>query len=320
MSDPDQKLSPFLQDKGCEPRQTEIIYINFSSVAFELLKNLRNSYYITIQSDQISIECNMKKNLIIDNFFMELDFTYKKQISDSPVKESKIQVIINIKSDNVALNLNMAFFKSLVEFASIYKECVWVANVKSKIMGQILDKDFLKSNLLHLGTSLEEQEKEKKILQLFREMKHKDYIDTEIAVGRISGKLFTYEQANQIDIDFSEFRFKFKADKGLEELGIKSDYINLQPVKPKSLSLFKTQNFEYTTISCHGNDNEIIENQQMRFSKCQVNVNMETILNMTQDILNMSFVMKHFSRKWRDKFRIRDVPRKTIVESFTINF
>lgn len=41
---------------------------------------------------------------------------------------------------------------------------------------------------------------------------------------------------------------------------------------------------------------------------------------MTKDILNMAFIMKHFTRKWSDKFRIRDTPRKAIMESFTIQF
>lgn len=102
--------------------------------------------------------------MIIDNFFIELDFTYKKQISDSPVKESKIELINSLKADVVTLNMNMAFMKNLMEFASLYKECVWIASVKTKIMGQILDKEFLKGNLLHLGTSPEDLEKEKKIM------------------------------------------------------------------------------------------------------------------------------------------------------------
>lgn len=99
-------------------------------------------------------------------------------------------------------------------------------------------------------------------------MKHKDLVIADIMAGQIVGKFLTFEQSNQVDLDFREFRFRFKADKGLEELGVKSDYINIQPIRPKSLSMFKAQKFEFTNISCHGNDSDIIKNMQLLYKKC----------------------------------------------------
>jgi hypothetical protein len=78
---------------------------------------------------------------------------FKKQVSDSALRESRFELLNNIKADSIYINFNMAFYKSILEILSIYKEFVWIASVKHKIMHIILDCDFLKSNLLHMGSS-----------------------------------------------------------------------------------------------------------------------------------------------------------------------
>ena len=40
-----------------------------------------------------------------------------------------------------------------MDIVDIYEEMVSIAGVKNVIMGTLLDKEFLKNNLLHLGNS-----------------------------------------------------------------------------------------------------------------------------------------------------------------------
>ena len=85
-----------------------------------------------------------------------------------------------LKADEIEFDLSKSLIKLILDVINIYKEMVFMASVKQKIMRIILDKEFLKTNLLHLESANVESEKEKKILNLFKESKFEDYTLTDI--------------------------------------------------------------------------------------------------------------------------------------------
>jgi hypothetical protein len=50
-----------------------------------------------------------------------------------------------------------------------------------------------------------------------------------------------------------------------------------------------------------------------------MNVNFEYVLDITRDILNMTFISKHFSRKWNTKFKVKE-SKNVIISNFIIGF
>lgn len=49
------------------------------------------------------------------------------------------------------MTLNTAVMKSLIEFVNVYKQMYYLASVKNVIMKIVLDNEFLKTNLFHIG-------------------------------------------------------------------------------------------------------------------------------------------------------------------------
>ena len=64
-----------------------------------------------------------------------------------------MEMNISIIIDNTIIDLTMSEMKLVFDIVDIYMKMVKKASVKSKIMNILLDIDFLKSNLLHLGSS-----------------------------------------------------------------------------------------------------------------------------------------------------------------------
>ena len=83
-----------------------------------------------------------------------------------------------------------------MDIATIYKEFVWLASVKSKILAITMEKEFLKNNFLHLNWMQIDSEREKKILALFSDKKDKDTVIVDIDVGCVTGKLVTTDSNN----------------------------------------------------------------------------------------------------------------------------
>lgn len=61
-----------------------------------------------------------------------------------------------MKIESVDINLTMSEVKVVQDIIDIYLKMVYKASVKNSIMGILLDKEFLKSNLLHLSSSQED--------------------------------------------------------------------------------------------------------------------------------------------------------------------
>jgi hypothetical protein len=64
-----------------------------------------------------------------------------------------MEISNTIKADSVNINLTYSEVKLILDIIDIYQEMVHIASVKNIIMSTLLDKEFLKSNLLHLGNS-----------------------------------------------------------------------------------------------------------------------------------------------------------------------
>ena len=111
----------------------------------------------------------MRQSIILNNFNLEMDFCFKKLLKDTPLKVTKMEISNTIKVDDLTFDLTMSEVKLILDIVDIYIQMVSAASVKNRIMHILLDKEFLKSNLLYLGSSQEETAKEQLILLLFQE-------------------------------------------------------------------------------------------------------------------------------------------------------
>ena len=60
---------------------------------FELLKKMQNTYYIIVRTDKGDISVNHNFDALkIEGFTQEIDFTFLKEVSNLPVKKSKLLV------------------------------------------------------------------------------------------------------------------------------------------------------------------------------------------------------------------------------------
>jgi len=76
-----------------------------------------------------------------------------------------MEISNRIKAESININLTYSEIKLVLDIIDIYQEMVHLASVKSVIMSTLIDKDFLKSNLLHL--SQDDLAKESQIMLLF---------------------------------------------------------------------------------------------------------------------------------------------------------
>ncbi len=91
--------------------------------------------------------------MVVRNFILELDFCFKKEITDSPLKLSKMEIKNVIKLDTVEVDLTMSELKLIYDIIDIYIQMVSIASIKNRIVGIILDKEFLKNNILYMNSS-----------------------------------------------------------------------------------------------------------------------------------------------------------------------
>lgn len=47
---------------------------------------------------------------------------------------------------------------------------------------------------------------------------------------------------------------------------------------------------------------------------------MDLVLSMTREILDLTFIIKTYTRKWNAKFRIKELIRKSMIESMIFTF
>ena len=128
-----------------------------------------------------------------------------------------------------------------------------------------------------------------------------------------------YDPLNSIKFEINNFIYKLKDDKGIEEMIFKIGYMNVQPMRPKSLSMIKIMNLENQILSSRGSNN-LIQNISTIFNKGHFNINMEHMLSLTREILDFSLIYKNFSRKWNAKYSVKDESKGKIIESLDFQF
>ena len=52
--------------------------------------------------------------------------------------------------------------------------------------------------------------------------------------------------------------------------------------------------------------------------KCHLNYNLEVILSLTREILDFTFILKTYTRKWNAKYRIKEYIKKSIIQQMMI--
>lgn len=124
------KLQPFINGGvgGAKAEDnsklSEQLVVNSNQLTFELLRTLKNSYYLSCQTDKLSLDCNYQRSITIENFFLELDFSYKRPVTDLPITVSKMEISNTIKADSVNINLTYSEVKLILDIVDIYLEMV----------------------------------------------------------------------------------------------------------------------------------------------------------------------------------------------------
>ena len=69
------------------------------------------------------------------DFNLELDFIFKKEINNMPVKKTIMELNHNINIDSLNLDMSPSVMKSLLEFVNYYRGGEKLASVKNHIIG-----------------------------------------------------------------------------------------------------------------------------------------------------------------------------------------
>ena len=69
------------------------------------------------------------------DFNLEIDFIFKKEINNMPVKKTILELNHNINIDSLNLDMSPSVMKSLLEFVNYYRRGEKLASVKNHIIG-----------------------------------------------------------------------------------------------------------------------------------------------------------------------------------------
>ena len=150
-------------------QKKEFSLLRFEKTTFELLRKMQNTYYIIIKSDKADLSINENFDALkLTVFTQEMDFTFRKEQNELPVKKSKLLWESKIQMEKLESNMTASLFNFIEEIINMYKAMVWFSSIKAKINGMLLDEDFLKNNVLLINQQKKGTEYERKILQLYK--------------------------------------------------------------------------------------------------------------------------------------------------------
>lgn len=86
-----------------------------------MARTLKNSYYIQFSNKLLQLETNGLPSLALHDFKQEIGFTFMKEVTELPIKLSKLEVVNHISGSTLKGNLSPALFKALCEFYNYYK-------------------------------------------------------------------------------------------------------------------------------------------------------------------------------------------------------
>lgn len=87
---------------------------------------------------------------------------------------------------------------------------------------------------------------------LFQEPKNKDSLINDVLVGKLTGKLLTYEPRHALAITAQRYQMRLKAEKGVDEFTNKVAFLNVQPAK--GISILKVQSLTNTLAVTRGHE------------------------------------------------------------------
>ena len=130
---------------------------------------MQNTYYIIVRTDKGDLSVNQNFDALkIEGFTQEIDFTFLKEVTNLPVKKSRLLVDHKIKINSIDSNLTPSLFNWFLEVYNMYKAMIWVSSIKTKINDMLLEEHFLKTNVLFINQQKVGTEYEKNILKLYK--------------------------------------------------------------------------------------------------------------------------------------------------------
>jgi hypothetical protein len=80
-----------MDSKAKSENKKEFSLLRLEKTTFELLRKMQNTYYIIVRTDKAELSINENyEALKITGFSQEMDFTFRKENNDLPVKKSKL--------------------------------------------------------------------------------------------------------------------------------------------------------------------------------------------------------------------------------------
>ena len=146
----------------------------------------RNSYFLNLQVQKLILECNHKSTALVRDFNLELDFIFKKEINNLPVKKTIMELNHTLSIDSLNADMSPSLLKCILEFANYYRRGEKLASIKNHIIGQMQERRFLLENII---ASNEKESYFKltpeQMLKIYEVEKHLDTLVTTIKINKI---------------------------------------------------------------------------------------------------------------------------------------
>ena len=85
--------------------------MKLEKTTFELLRKIQNTYYIIVRLDNGNLQINENYDAFtLKNFIQEVDFTFRREVTNLPVKRQRLILDNKIKLESINLNISASFF------------------------------------------------------------------------------------------------------------------------------------------------------------------------------------------------------------------
>ena len=85
--------------------------MKLEKTTFELLRKIQNTYYIIVRLDNGNLQINENYDAFtLKNFIQEVDFTFRREVTNLPVKRQRLILDNKIKLESINLNISACFF------------------------------------------------------------------------------------------------------------------------------------------------------------------------------------------------------------------
>ena len=80
--------------------------MKLEKTTFELLRKIQNTYYIIVRLDNGNLQINENYDAFtLKNFIQEVDFTFRREVTNLPVKRQRLILDNKIKLESINLNI-----------------------------------------------------------------------------------------------------------------------------------------------------------------------------------------------------------------------